>query len=109
MKKTFLLGVVLSLSSVAFAGQKAYDIIFSAPATVGGVKFAPGQYSVKVEGANAVFTNSQSAKSVSTPVKVENGNKKYPVTAVDSTREGDSDKVNAIELGGSTTKLEFSK
>jgi hypothetical protein len=110
MKKTFVLGVVLSLSSVVFAGQKSYDVIFNAPATVGSVKLAPGQYTVKVNGDNAVFTNSQNAKSVSTPVKVvESGAKKYQYTAVDSTKEGDSEKVNAIELGGSTTKLEFAK
>ncbi|HXK03547.1 MAG TPA: hypothetical protein VMS37_14195 [Verrucomicrobiae bacterium] len=109
MKKTFVIGVVLSLSSVVFAGQKAYDVIFSAPTTVGSVKLAPGQYSVKVDGSNAVFTNSQNAKSVSTPVKVESGTKKYQYTAVDSTKEGETEKINAIELGGSTTKLEFAK
>ena len=110
MKKTFVLGVVLSLSSVVFAGQKSYDIIFNAPATVGSVKLAPGQYTVKVNGDNAVFTSSQNSKSVSTPVKVvESGAKKYQYTAVDSTKEGDTEKVNAIELGGSTTKLEFAK
>jgi len=107
MKKTFVLGVVLSLSSVVFAGQKAYDVIFSAPTKVGSIKLAPGQYTVKVDGSNAVFTNSQTSKSVSTAVKVENGTKKFPYTAVDSTKDGDSEKVNAIELGGSTTKLDF--
>ena len=107
MKKTFVLGVVLSLSSVVFAGQKAYDVIFSAQTTVGSIKLAPCQYTVKVDGSNAVFTNSQTSKSVSTAVKVENGTKKFPYTAVDSTKDGDSEKVNAIELGGSTTKLDF--
>src|SRR5258708_3482254 len=109
MKKTLTLGVVLSLSSVVFAGQKAYDVIFAAPATVGSLKLAPGQYSVKVDGANAVFTNSQTSKKASAPVKIETGTKKFQYTAVDSTKDGDSETVNAIELGGSTTKLEFTK
>ena len=109
MKKTLVLGVVLSLSSVVFAGQKAYDVIFSAPTTVGTVKLAPGQYTVKVDGANAVFTSQENSKKVTTPVKVEQGAKKFAVTAVDSTKDGDGEKVNAIQLGGSSTTLEFTK
>ena len=42
-------------------------------------------------------------------MKVENGAKKFAYTAVDASKEGTVDKVNAIEFGGSTTKLEFTK
>ncbi len=108
MKKSLVLGVVLSLSSLCFAGQKSYDVIFSSPTTVSGVQLPAGEYKVKVDGANAVFTDRKS-KSVTAPVKVENGTTKFSVTAVDASREGSVDKVNAIELGGSTTKIEFTK
>ena len=108
MKKSLVLGVVLSLSSLCFAGQKSYDVIFSAPSSVSGVKIAAGEYKVKVDGANAVFTD-HNAKSVSAPVKVETGAKKFAYTAVDASKEGGIDKVNAIEFGGSTTRLEFTK
>ena len=109
MKKSLVLGVVLSLSSLCFAGQKSYDVIFSAPATVGSVKLAAGEYKVKVDGANAVFTDSKTFKSVSTPVEVKTGAKKFQFTAVDATKAEGVDKINAIELGGSSTKLEFTK
>src|SRR5215471_1738923 len=108
MKKSFVLGAVLSLAGLCFAGQKSYDVIFSAPASVSGVKLAAGEYKVKVDGANAVFTDSKS-KTVTAPVKVGTGTKKYSYTAVDATKDGDVDKVNAIEFGGSTTRLEFTK
>jgi hypothetical protein len=108
MKKSLVLGVVLSLSSLCFAGQKSYDVIFSSPATVSGVKLPAGEYKVKVDGANAVFTDSKS-KTVSAPVKVETGAKKFQFTAVDASRDGNVDKVNAIEFGGSTTRIEFTK
>ncbi len=108
MKKSLILGAVLSLSSLCFAGQKSYDVIFSSPAKVSGVQLAAGEYKVKVDGTNAVFTDSK-AKSVSAPVKVETGSKKFQYTAVDATKEGTVDKVNAIEFGGSTTRLEFTK
>ena len=107
MKKSVVLGA-LFVSSLCFAGQKSYDVIFSAPATVAGVKLAAGEYKVKVDGTNAVFTDTR-AKSVTAPVKVENGTKKFSFTAVDATKEGGVDKINAIELGGSNTKLEFTK
>ena len=114
MKKSLVLavlslGVMLSLASTSFAGQKSYDVIFSSPATVSGVKLAAGEYKVKVDGANAIFTDSKNFKSVSTAVKVDTGTKKFQFTAVDATKEAGVDKVNAIELGGSTTKLEFTK
>ena len=108
MHKSLVFGVVLSLSSLCFAGQKSYDVIFSAPTTVGSVQLAAGEYKVKVDGANAAFTDAHS-KTVSTAVKVENAAKKYQHTAVDATKDGSVEKVVAIELGGSTTKLEFTK
>ena len=108
MKKSLVLGVVLSLSSLCFAGQKSYAVIFSAPAKVSGVKLPAGEYKVKVDGANAIFTDSKS-KTVSAPVKVETGAKKFAYTSVDASKNGDVDTVNAIELGGSTTRLEFTK
>ena len=108
MKKSFILGAVLSVSGLCFAGQKSYDVIFSSPASVAGVQIPAGEYKVKVDGANAVFTDKK-AKSLTAPVKVQNGEKKFSYTAVDATKEGSVDKVNAIEIGGSTTKLDFTK
>src|SRR4029453_7726969 len=108
MKKSFVLGAVLFLSGLCFAGQKSYDVIFSAPSTVSGVKLAAGEYKVKVDGTNAVFTD-RKAKTVTAPVKVDTRTKKFSYTAVDATKEGNIDKVNAIEFGGSTTRIEFTK
>jgi hypothetical protein len=107
MKKTFVLGIVLSLSSIMFAGTKSYQVVFTSAAKVGSVKLAPGEYTLKVDGANAVFTNNSNSKKFTAPVKVETGTKKFQVTAVDSTKDGDGETVKAIELGGSTTTLEF--
>ena len=108
MKKSLLIGVVLSLSSLCFAGQKSYAVKISAPATVAGVALAAGEYKVKVDGVNAVFTDRKS-KTVSAPVKVATGDRKYQDTTVDFSNDGNVNKVNAIECGGSTTRLEFTK
>src|SRR5947199_6003639 len=105
MKNSLVLGVVLFVSSLCFAGQKSYDVIFSAPATVGGVQLKAGEYKVKVEGTNAVFTD-KNYKSVTAPVKVETGSKKFQYTDIDASKDGNVDKVNAIEFGASSTRLE---
>src|SRR5262245_37535576 len=85
MKKSFVLGVVLSLSTLCFAGQKSFTIILDKVTNVGTIKLTPGEYKVKVDGANAVFTNSN-YKSVSTAVKVETADKKFKETAVDTVK-----------------------
>jgi len=109
MKNSLVLGVVLFVSSLCFAGQKSYNVIFTAPATVAGVQLKAGEYKVKVDGANAVFTD-DNHKSVSAPVTVDTAStKKFEHTIVDASKDGGVDKVNAIQLGGTTTKLEFTK
>lgn len=99
--KSLLLIGTLALAGIASA--KSYDIILSAPAKAGSVQLAAGEYSLKVQGSNAVFTNVGTGKSVTAVVKVENGARKFEQTAVDST----DNKITAIELGGSSTTIEL--
>jgi hypothetical protein len=106
MKKLLAIGV-LSLFSLSILSAKTYEITISAPTKAGSVQLKPGEYKLKVDGSNATFTEVNSSKSVTTPVKVENGDKKYDDTRVEITRDGDTDKLEDIELGGSKTKLEF--
>src|SRR4051812_2837723 len=108
MKKTLVLAVVLSLSTLCFAGQKSYEIVISKPATVGAVKLAAGTYKVKVDGTNAVFTD-EKLKSVSTPVKLETVAKKVQLTAVDANTTSSGEVITSISLAGTTTKLDFTK
>ena len=106
MKKTSLLIGVLALASFAFAAGKSYSVNLSKPAKVGSLQLAAGSYQMKVEGANAVFTDSK-RHSFSTPIKVETESKKYDYTAVDSSDSGATEIVHSITLGGSVTKVEF--
>ena len=107
MKRLSLFIGILSLAVLSFASTKSYSISLTHPAKAGSQSLTPGEYTVKVDGANAVFTDSRTAKSVSVPVKVETSDKKFKVTSVDSTQDGTAERINSIQLGGSTTKLEF--
>jgi len=103
--KSLLLIGTLALAGIASA--KSYDIVLSAPAKAGSVQLAAGEYSLKLKGATAVFTNVESGKSFTAAVKVEDAGKKFDQTAVDSNSQNGSEQITAIELGGSSTKLEI--
>lgn len=106
MKNLFLAGV-LSLASLTLVSAKSYEIVLSAPTKVGAVQLKAGQYTLKVQGSNAVFTNVETAKSFTTPVKVESGSTKYDETKIQTAKQGDTDLIQEIDLGGSKTKLGF--
>jgi hypothetical protein len=106
MKKLFVVGL-LSLASLAILSAKTYTITVSNPTKVGSVQLKAGQYKVKVDGSNAIFTDVNNQKTVTTPVKVEEGATKVDSTRVQSTRDGDTDRIQEIDLEGSKTKLTF--
>jgi hypothetical protein len=105
--KSILLVGALALSTLSIASAKSYDITITVPAKVGNAQLAVGDYKVTVDGTNVVFTNRDTAKQVKATAKVDTVEKKYDLTAVDTTRNGNEEQINAIELGGSKTKLEF--
>ncbi len=103
--KSLLLTGTLALASIASA--KSYDIVLSSATKAGSVELGAGQYSLQVKGTNAVFTNLETGKSFTTTVKVQNTDKKFEQTAVDSEKQNGEDSIKSIELGGSTTLLEL--
>jgi hypothetical protein len=103
--KFLLLTATLALAGIANA--KSYDITLSAPAKAGSVQLAAGEYSLKVQGSNAIFTNVRTGKSFTAAVKAETADKKFGATAVIyDTKDGDTHMMS-VELGGSSTKLEL--
>jgi hypothetical protein len=105
--KSLLIVGALGMASLGIASAKSYDITLSGPAMAGATELKPGAYKVKVEGSQAVFTDVQSSKTWTAAVKVENGDRKFDTTTVESTNQGEMAHINAIDLGGSNTKIEF--
>jgi len=73
---------------------------------VGAVQLAAGQYSVKVKGSNAVFTNVNTDKTYTAPVKIET-TKKHEDTAVQTKKDAAGEHMESIDLGGSNQTLGF--
>jgi hypothetical protein len=105
--RKFMVVAVLAFSSLTIVSAKSYDIVLSGPTKAGSVQLKPGQYTLKVNGSSAIFTDVKTSKSYTTPVKVETTDKKFPDTRVQSTKQGDTDAIDEIDLGGSKTKLGF--
>src|SRR5690349_8520770 len=105
--KRFLVVAAMAIASLTVVSAKTYEIVLSGPTKAGSVQLKAGQYKLKVEGANAVFTDVNSSKSFTTPVKVQNTDKKFDDTKVQTTKDGNVDRIDEIDLGGSKTKLGF--
>jgi hypothetical protein len=103
--KSLLIVGALSLVSLNIASAKSYDLVLSAPAMAGTTELKAGDYKLKLDGSQAVITGQQNNASVTVPVKVENSGKKFGYTTVESTNQGGMDTIQAIDLGGSNTRL----
>ena len=105
--KSILMVGTLSLSSVVLLNARSYDIHLYTPAMAGNVQLPAGDYKLKLDGTNAVLKDSDNNKTYTTPVKVETEDKKFDETAVVTDNDNGTTHIKAIEIGGSTTKLEF--
>jgi translation elongation factor P/translation initiation factor 5A len=105
-KPVFMIGA-LALVSVGIASAKTYDLHLYETTQVASTDLKAGNYKVKLDGSHAVFTDTENYKSVTTPVKIEKNNKKFEETMVETDKQNGMDKLREIDLGGSTTKLEF--
>jgi len=105
--KSLLFVGALGVASLGIANAKSYDIVLSSRAMAGNLELKAGEYQLKVEGSQAVFTDVQTSKKWTAPVKVETGATKFGETTVESTTQGDMAHIHAIDLAGSNTKLEF--
>jgi hypothetical protein len=107
--KSLLFTGALALSSLTIASAKSYSINLSAPTKAGTVLLKAGEYTVKVQGSNVVFTSEETAKHYSVPGKIEKGSGPYRKTVIETTKKGDTDQIDEIDLGGSSDKLTFTE
>lgn len=106
MKKLIAVGI-LALCSLTVAIAKNYELTLSSTTKVGNLELKAGQYTLKVQGDQAIFTYLDTAKQFTTTVKVEATDQKFETTRVDASKSGNMDVVKDIELGGSKTRLQF--
>ena len=107
--KSMLMVGALCLSTVSLVRAKTYEIYISSPSMAGSVQLPAGEYKLKVEGTTAVLTEVDNDKTYVTEVKVESADRKFDNTSVVTSASGGANRIESIEIGGSTTRLEFGR
>jgi hypothetical protein len=107
MKKSLFLTGILALASISIAYSKTYDVVFEHTTQAGTVQLKAGSYELKLDGDKAIFTDVNSYKQYTVPVKVESAARKFSATKVEESGSGNIDTLKYIQLGGSTTQIDF--
>ena len=106
--KKFACVSILAFSFLPLASAaKTYHITLAGPTKVGNVELKAGDYAVRVKGTSATFTNQDTNKRFTAPVKIQNENQKFDQTAVVTKQETGQSVVQDIQLAGTTTQLDF--
>jgi hypothetical protein len=105
--KSMLMAGVLAIFCLTLASAKTYDISFASAAKVGNIQLKAGDYRMSVNGTKATFTDVSTLKTYTTEIKVENSDKKFDETKVNTSSDGGTPVVKDIELGGSKMKVDF--
>ncbi len=98
--------LLLTLIGVPIASAKSYTVTIATPSVVHNVKLNPGDYRVKLDGSNAIFTDA-SGNHYTAPVSVKQEQKKNDDTEVETTNVAGLDHISEIRLSGTRMALEF--
>ena len=108
-----ILAVILALPLAYVSGAaaaekvKSYSFSLSSPAKVGNQVLARGDYKVKLEGSNAVFTKETTKATVTAPAKLETANEKFGRTVIHQINDVGQPRIVAIELAGTNDLLKL--
>jgi hypothetical protein len=114
-KSIVFFAALLGLLSVGIASAngggkekaKTYGISVHSATKVGTVVLKPGDYKIKVEGANAIFSKEDSNTSFTTPGKIETVSDHFAQTILHQVQDGDQSRIVSIELKGTQSLLKF--
>src|SRR5947208_1236983 len=103
MLKKILFGIGLLGLSIAMA--KTYTISLSEPVTAGATQLSPGEYKLVINGSTAVLTDSKGKLQINGILQTES--QKFDNTAVRSSTVDGAPHLEAIEVGGTHTEVDF--
>ena len=97
MKKLLIIGLCFGALTATAFGEK---LTLTSPMWVGNKQLQPGSYKIEMKGDKVVFIDGKTSVA-EVPATVEPTGQKTAFTSVESRK----DRVNAIRLGGSMTKI----
>jgi len=90
---------------LSIASAETFRVTLVQPSVVQGTQLKPGEYKLTVKDASVVFVNGKTK--VEVPAKISNTEEKFSATRVLYNEEQGKAAVEAIEFGGTRTKLQF--
>jgi hypothetical protein len=94
------LGLAMLLTTVAFAAS-SYKVTLPSDLFAGDVQLKAGDYTLSLEGKEAVFTKGKTV--IRVPAIVDKNEKKFPETGL----EISGSKIQSIDLGGTNIMIKF--
>lgn len=105
MFKKFVLS--FAILALAVASAETYTITLARTSVVKGTELKAGDYRLSVENSKVTIVGGK--QSVEVPVKIENVDQEFDITAIRYTAEGGKSTISEIRLGGTKTKLIFNR
>ena len=105
MLKRFVLA--FGIFALAVTSAATYKVTLVQPSLVNGTELKAGDYRLNVQNDKVTMVNGK--LSVEVPVKIENVPQKYDANAVRYSDEGGKVTISEIRLGGTKTKLIFTR
>jgi hypothetical protein len=99
---------IIAILCVPFVSAKSYTFIVADKTQVGTVQLKPGEYSMTLKGAQAVFTD-ENGHRVQAAAKVEAGDSTFSDTSVVQTTSNGVERIEYIGLKGTKDKVVFNQ
>jgi hypothetical protein len=101
--------LAVALFGASLASARSYEIILDNPSMAGNVELKPGKYNLNLmsDGSQVRFTDMDSGKSFEATARIENADKKFGQTTMDTKQVNGQERIQEIDLGGTTTRVEF--
>jgi hypothetical protein len=106
LKRIVMFALLCVLIVGAKTGGKSYSFSLKGPAVAGGAQLKPGDYRLKVDGAQVVLTD-KDGKVIDTNTKLEPAERKFDQTAIISIDSEGAHRIVCIQLGGSSYSVVF--
>jgi len=98
--------VMFGLLAVALASAKTYTFTISDSAQAGNVQLKPGDYHLKLDGAQVVLMD-EAGRQLDAAATVEESDRKFGQTSVATSDVDGIHRLDWVQLGGSTHKVVF--
>jgi hypothetical protein len=103
-----LLSVFVVTASAASAEKaRSYEFSVTSATKVGTQVLTPGDYKVKLDGSNAVFTKEGTKATFTAPAKLEAGSEKFDRTILHVVEDSGQPRIISVELKGGKDLLKL--